>query len=73
MELKHVGVTLQQWDETWNALPKEMRFYEEESLRSKSGIRCFQLGPLLLWGDYLLPEYQQNNEVEAELRKVLAA
>ena len=70
MGLRHIAVTQKQFDETWNSLPVEMRYWNEESLRSKAGIRCFQLGNLLLWADNLLPEDQIDDHVSNELIKL---
>jgi hypothetical protein len=72
MGLKHIALTQKQWSETWNALPPELRFCDTESDRTKAGFNVYPVGNLLVWWDYLMPEDQWSEEVEAELRKVLA-
>ena len=70
MILRHVALTQKQWDETWNSIPPEMRFYPTEESRFKAGFVCFILDDMLLWVDYLLPEDQRDYEVERAIAKL---
>ena len=69
MNLRHIALTQEQWDETWNSLPSEKRFFAKEELRFKAGYVCFELDGMLLWIDYLLPKEQRSYEVEIALKK----
>ena len=71
MTLKHVAVTQEQYNDTWNALPQEMRFQAVDEDRYKAGFICFELDGLLLWSDYLLPEGQVSDEVKAALARIV--
>ena len=67
----HIAVTPKQFDETWAALPPELRFCDEDSARTKAGFNCYPVGTLLVWMDRLMPEDQWSEEVERELGRVL--
>lgn len=69
--VRHIAVTVKQWDETWAALPPELRFCDEDSARTKAGFNCYPVGDLLVWMDRLMPEDQWSEEVEDELGRVL--
>jgi hypothetical protein len=69
--IRHIALTQKQWSETWNALPPELRFVDEESARTKAGFNVYPVGNLLVWWDYLMPEDQWSDEVENELGRIL--
>ena len=69
MELRHIAVTQKQFNQTWDQLPPHMRYTCDDSEpRCEAGFICFPLNDkLLLWVDYLMPESQWSEEVDAEL------
>ena len=72
-----VKVSIRQFDKVWDALPPELRICsayivgDKASAQARTEFTCATLGNLLLVVDFSADKDKVNEEVEAELKRVL--